>query len=69
MAPGGEPGASELASGLILNIDPVEREVCSVAGSDHIRGPDGVMKIMTLLTAYPAPDGARLGYQEVPRSW
>ena len=69
MAPGGEPGAGELASGPILNIDPVEREVCSVAGSDHIRGPDGVMKIMTLLTAYTAPDVARLGYQEVPRSW
>ena len=42
-------GPIHWASALILNMKPVDREVCMGAGDDRIRGPDGATKISRVL--------------------
>ena len=60
-------GPMRKASALTLNVGPVARQVCMVAGSDQITHPDGTMEITRASTNSSAPGAAGTVYQEVGR--
>ena len=59
--------AAKRASDLILNMDPVAREVCVAAGREQSMDPESAAKMTQALNDYFAPDDVDLIYREMAR--
>ena len=59
--------AAKRASDLILNMDPVAREVCVAAGREQSMDPESAAKMTQALNDYFAPDAFGSIYREVVR--